>query len=104
MKKCPFQLTYAVCPNGDDKQHAADKARQRISAIEDWRVVVNLEATLVGSLEIASMTSQEKRHEAESYVYRKIKDALQESELFYDVRVWASLMVDGLGEPIQINL
>lgn len=107
MSTYDFQLTYSVSPcdsdNADDNR-AAEKARRFLRDIDGWQSLEKIETTLVGKLYLSALTVAGRRSEAEEEVDTKVRGLLKEHDIFYDVSVYMSLMVDGLGEHIELQL
>lgn len=103
MSKHSFQLTYSVYPLHENEE-SADKARYLIRNIKGWRMLNKIETTLVGELYLDSLHISKKREDAEDIVDSVIRDVLHDNDVFHDVKLYASLMVDGLGEHITFKL
>ena len=104
--KYHFQLTYSVRPNGDNdkEERAAQKARKLLKNIDGWVSLENVETTIVGTLKLNSVGVRDKREEARENVEETIADILKNYEIFNDIWVNASLMVDTLGEHIEFRI
>ena len=106
MSKHSFQLTYSVYPlhENEESKESADKARYLIRNIKGWGMLDKIETTLVGELYLDSLHISKKREDAEDIVDSVIRDVLHDNGVFQDVKLYASLMVDGLGEHITFKL
>ena len=104
--KYHFQLTYSVRPSGDSdkEERAAQKARKLLKNIDGWFSLESVETTIVGTLKLNSVGVRDKREEAKEKVEERIADILKNYEIFSDVWVNASLMVDTLGEHIEFRI
>ncbi|EGR0063423.1 TPA: hypothetical protein I7753_21485 [Vibrio vulnificus] len=101
-----FQLTYSVRPLSDDSKdkRAAEKARKLIRENLKWESISKIETTLVGEISIRRSDLDEMRYEAKELIDDEIRDMLKENEVFDDIRVNLSLMVDGLGQHIEFSM
>lgn len=108
MSEHHFQIAYEVTDNGEDKEREKDIARDRIREHDEWSIVENISTTLVGQLSIPSGDIDYKRKEAESKVWDIFSDLLKgkegEKDVYKDVKIYISLMVDGLGEHIEFRV
>lgn len=101
-----FQVTYSVHPNGDSEKEekAAASVRKELRDVPGWKTVDKIETVLVGVMELAAPTRDGKRTEAQQIAEKKIKKVVDELDVYSDVWVYVSLMVDQLGPHIEFSL
>lgn len=100
-----FQLTYSVHPRHDDENSAA-KARKVIATeIPSTEKLEKIETTLVGEIPLtSSLDNSEKRKKAEKFIADEVEKILKKHEIYSDVDVYLSLMVDKLGKHIVFDV
>lgn len=101
-----FQITYSVHPRGDSQkaEKAAASVRRILREIPGWETVDDIETVLVGVLNISANTKESRRKEAEGIVEKKIQTLVDELDVYSDVWVYVSLMVDQLGSHIKFRV
>lgn len=102
-----FQLTYSIYPFLDDHEDsikAAQKARKSLKEIADWEPLDHIETTVVGRIPLCKTKNTEKRIEAVDFIGNEIVKVLKEKEVYYYIKGYFSLMVDGLGMNIEFFL
>lgn len=108
MRRYKFIFTYSVSPNGEEdrKTRLTDKVRRKIAEIDKigWKKLDNVETTFAGDITLTSLELSRKRDEATSIVEKEIRSVIDEHDAYSDIWVHIALMIDGLGEHIDIRI
>lgn len=108
MRRYKFIFTYSVSPNGEEERQTrlADKVRKKIAEIDKigWKKLDNVETTFAGDITLNSLEASKKRDEAKSIVEKKIRSVIDEHDAYRDIWVDIALMIDGLGEHMDIRI
>lgn len=108
MARYKFILTYSVSPTveEDRKIKLADKVRRKIAEISKsgWKKLDNVETTFAGDITLTSLEVSRKKDEAKNIVEKEVRTVIDEYEAYSDIWVNIALMVDGLGEHIEIRI
>jgi hypothetical protein len=101
-----FQLSYSVEKRKETEasRSAVIQARRLLREIEGWETIKHIETTLVGKINLESDTPNSKRREALELVRGAILDILKNEKIDNDVSFYGCLMVDKLGEYINIEI
>jgi hypothetical protein len=110
MPKYKFIFTYSVSPRGVDdedkyrKTKQANKVRDEIAEIRKngWAKLKKVETTFAGDMWLSGQDVSEKRIEAKKIVEKEIRNVIDEFNAYDDTWVYIALMIDGLGEHIEI--
>ncbi|MFF5865560.1 hypothetical protein [Pseudomonas sp. NPDC012596] len=99
-----FQLAYTIKPIKRIHEPQADTARAHMRKHMGWEFVDGLQTTLLGEIELASGTQEEKRREAGKMVRKQIKDAFKALDVDHLVTFTGSLMVSNLKDAIELEI
>lgn len=108
MARYKFIFTYSVSPNGEEdrKTKLADKVRRKIAEISKsgWKKLDNVETTFAGDITLTSLEVSRRKDEAKNIVENEVRTVIDEYKAYSDIWVNIALMVDGLGEHIEIRI
>lgn len=105
--KHDFQLAYTISSLDTGKpQHvaSAEKARTILRHNLGWETTGDIETTLLGQVELAPATLDDKAREAKRQVRMRIKGELESADVIKHIEFEGSLMVNGLGSAITLNI
>ncbi|HEK1011576.1 TPA: hypothetical protein SMP92_004900 [Pseudomonas putida] len=103
-KSHAFQLAYTINPIKKIHEPEADTARAHMRKKMGWAPVDDLQTTLLGEIELASGTQEEKRREARTLVRKQIRDAFKALDVEHLVTFTGSLMVSDLKDAIEVEI
>lgn len=105
MSKHDFQLAYTIKPRDpDEDEYNAAQARQRLRENIGLDTVEHIETTLLGWVQLASLSKADKSLEAERVIRERIHAELKQLRVLSSVKFYGCLMVDGLGPAIRFNI
>lgn len=99
-----FQLAYTINPIKRIHEPEADTARAHMRKKMGWEPADDLQTTLLGEVELASVTQEEKRREARNLVRKQIRDAFKALYVDQLVTFTGSLMVSDLKDAIEVQI
>ncbi|MBA5236682.1 hypothetical protein H2Y54_08975 [Pectobacterium aroidearum] len=101
-----FLLTYSTSPHRDNDIdiRIADKLRKKLAEIneKDWRKLDEVETTYIGKVDLKSAGVDNKRNEAEKIIKDIFREKIDENDAYNYTWVNIALMVNGLGEHIEV--
>lgn len=102
-----FLLTYSVSPaieSDREHQNQAVRLRQKLNRIEleDWIKLESVETAFSGTMYLSESTLSKKREEAQNIVWNQFKDIMDSLNAYSDTKVNVALMVQGLGDHIEL--
>ncbi|MNG78099.1 hypothetical protein D3C76_668400 [compost metagenome] len=99
-----FQIAYTINPRREIiDEDAARDARRRLRAL-GWQTVPDIETTLLGEMTLFNSTLASRIKEAEKQIRDRVHEELRGLQVLTRVKFHGSLMVDGLGEAIRIDI
>ncbi len=112
MPSYKFIFTYSVSPCGNDdddkyrKTKQANKVRDKIAEIEKdgWTKLKDVETTFAGDMWLSTQDVSERKIEARNIVEKEIRNVIDEFNAYRDTWVYIALMINGLGEHIEIRI
>jgi len=99
-----FLLTYSVSPVSDKSKDLADKVRRKISEIDEWTKLSDVETAFAGSLYLISDTEEKRRTEAKKDVTTVFRSVLDELNAYSSVLIYVALLVDGHSPSIEFSI
>ncbi|MFK0309919.1 hypothetical protein ACIQUF_01635 [Pseudomonas sp. NPDC090233] len=99
-----FQLSYTISPKKPSNESDAVKARTHMREKMGWNTINNVETTLLGDINLAAGTNDEKRREASRLVRKSINDAFKALDVDGRIIFKSSLMVTGVTPAIELNI
>ncbi|WP_410481897.1 hypothetical protein ACJ70E_11385 [Pseudomonas plecoglossicida] len=105
MSKHEFLLAYTIKPrNPDEDEYDAAQARQHLRENIGLDTVEHIETTLLGLVQLDSVTPVDHVNEAERLIRNHIHAELKRLRVLTSVKFYGCLMVDGLGPAIRFSI
>jgi len=103
-KSHAFQLAYSINPLKKIHEPEADTARAHMRKKMGWTPADDLQTTLLGDIQLASGTLEEKRREARNLMRKQSRDAFKALDVDHLVTFTGSLMVSDLKDAIEVEV
>lgn len=105
MSKHEFLLAYTIKPRDPQRDdYDAAQARQHLRENIGLDTVEHIETTLLGLVQLDSISTSDKALEAERLVRERIHEELKGLRVLSKVKFYGCLMVDGLGSAIRFDI
>ncbi|ENB9667494.1 MULTISPECIES: hypothetical protein [Pseudomonas] len=104
-----FLLTYSVSPaieQDREHQNQAARLRQKLNRVEleDWTKLQSVETAFSGIMHLSQSILSKKRQEAQDIAWNQFKDVMDSLGAYRDTNIHVALMVQGLGELIELSI